>query len=252
MKATHDGSASPAERQEIFNRLNSAYLCREDRLKPFWLEAGIRFGMRGLDAACGSGAWMRAISRQFESLEIIGIDLAQDFLTWAKEQSREEGFENLSFHKCDLIEASQYGKLDFVHIGDLLAGLPDPQTIIASLSEAILPGGLFLIEDIDLDLWKVLPEDPRWDQIIRAIQSRGRRHAARELTLMLEELGFIEVTIKVLESRFPMNSPSSFQTLHTFLRSEEDQRWVQEVLEDLRGPEREGIVGRVVISCKRP
>jgi 2-polyprenyl-3-methyl-5-hydroxy-6-metoxy-1,4-benzoquinol methylase len=256
MKATHTQGATPEERRAIYERLNASYRSRETELKDHWSKIGICSKMKGLDVACGSGEWMRALSRQFDDLELKGIDLAEDFLFWAEEETKRAGFRNITYHKCDIMNAADFGTFDFLHIGDLLAGLDNPGSIVDGLSKALRPGGLLIIEDIDIDFWRVDPPDPGWSNVIEAIQNRGKRHAASELVFVLSVRFFKDINMMMLISEARMDTPGMFSTLHTFLEAEEDQEWIRGVVRDLAenaaADNRFGSVCRVVISGRKP
>lgn len=254
MKATHDLSATPSERYEIHERLNRSYQARESRFRWLWQSLGLKDGMHMLDVACGSGVWMRSMAKEFPRSSFLGVDLAEDFLEWAEEETRQNGFQNISYRKADIKEASRFGAFDVVHIGDLLAGLSDPESLLKSLSDALVPDGILIVEDIDIDLWTVSPPDQRWDEIIKAIQTRGKRHAARELAPIMDSI-FKDIQVELISKGSRFDDPGKFSTLHTFLPDEVEQKWVLDVVRELavnaQRDKRFGYVSRVVITGRK-
>jgi cyclopropane fatty-acyl-phospholipid synthase-like methyltransferase len=55
---------------------------------------------RVLDAGCGSGSMSRLIARSFPQAEVVGVDVQEQYLDFARARGREEGIRNLTFQSA--------------------------------------------------------------------------------------------------------------------------------------------------------
>ena len=228
-KATFD-PAKPEERFKVFDRLSTTYKERKKWHKIDWRLIGIKEGDRGLDVGCGSGAFSFDIQRSFNnSLAIYGIDSADDFVCWAIDIGNRDCVPNVFFQCCDLEKhlksAKKYKfKYDFVRISQLIFGLGDLQKTIKKLKSLLKPGGILIIEDINLDQFKILPSSQDWDRLIIEIQDEilkkpENRHNGRELILEIHKAGLKDIQTIISTRCFELDR-NSFPTLHTFMPSD--------------------------------
>jgi ubiquinone/menaquinone biosynthesis C-methylase UbiE len=114
-------------------------------------DAGLEPGMRVLDVGCGSGD-VALIARDLvgEAGEVIGIDRAEAPLEAARVRAREQGFENVSFSRCDIGEVSDtLGTFDAIIGRRVLMYQPDSMAAVAKLAHLLRPGGLVAFQEHD-------------------------------------------------------------------------------------------------------
>ena len=70
-------------------------------------------GNKGIDMACGSGYFTRALSKN--GFDIEGVDLSVDMLNEATRLARQEHL-NISFRQGDILSVKSFKKVDFITI----------------------------------------------------------------------------------------------------------------------------------------
>ncbi|KAJ3573288.1 hypothetical protein NP233_g2535 [Leucocoprinus birnbaumii] len=97
-----------------------------------------------LDVGCGSGIWSIQMARLFPQAKVIGLDITplgdRDFPP------------NFSFVCCnfsDGLPTEMKSIFDIVHCRTVTQHVPDPHGLVDSMAEALKPGGLLFLADID-------------------------------------------------------------------------------------------------------
>jgi ubiquinone/menaquinone biosynthesis C-methylase UbiE len=113
--------------------------------------AGIEPGMKVLDIGSGTGAVAFEAARLVGPTgSVLGLDIAEVPVRTANERAVRLGLDNVSFQQADLATWQPEETFD---VFDVLTGrlitmyLPDPSTVIASLSRALRPGGIVLLQE---------------------------------------------------------------------------------------------------------
>lgn len=113
--------------------------------------AGLRPGMRVVDAGCGPGV----VARQLAAIagptgSVIGFDLSEERLTSARTAPVAEGSAPLEFRAGNLLSPPvEEGTADFVWCQYVLEYLPQPQLAVDALARLLAPGGRLVIVDVD-------------------------------------------------------------------------------------------------------
>lgn len=124
--------------------------------------AGLRPGMRVLDAAIGTGAIARqALRLQGASAEVIGLDVSAGMLAEAR---RHLAVPLVQGRMEELPLAD--GSIDFLAIGYALRHVPDLDQVFGEIRRVLRPGGLFLALEIGI------PQRPARAAVTRAYMSR--------------------------------------------------------------------------------
>src|ERR1017187_2700259 len=103
---------------------------------------------RILDVACGSGEWTRDAAHYCADMEVVGLDIHEDTIKYARSVSKLEHVENTSFCVGDMRNMEQFAdnSFDIVH-GRFLSPVTAPDGWRALLSELVRvcrPGGLLV------------------------------------------------------------------------------------------------------------
>ncbi|KAJ7367707.1 S-adenosyl-L-methionine-dependent methyltransferase [Mycena albidolilacea] len=101
--------------------------------------------LNAVEPGCGSGAWTIQAATQFPAAQILAVDrspLPNRFLP-----------ANISFQIADISKEVDFGdeKFDIVHTRFVLFHIPNAHDVLRRIAQQLVrPGGLLLIEDIDL------------------------------------------------------------------------------------------------------
>lgn len=128
------------------------------------------------DIGCGTGVVLRALERTFPQLTLTGIDPFPEALAIA--QSR---LDRTTLRLGDIINLGGTGEFDVVGSFDVVEHIPDDLAALASLREAVKPGGgLLLAVPQHRFLWSVSDE----------IGLHQRRYERKELARKVRSAGF--------------------------------------------------------------
>lgn len=127
-------------------------------------EAGIGPGQRVLDLGSGVGDVSLIAARLVgPSGEVVGIERDPRSITRAAARVAEAGLRNVSFTQSDAAQIPRDNPFDAAVGRYILMFLPDPVTVLRSLSNLVRPGGVlafqepcwksFLLESARLPLW---------------------------------------------------------------------------------------------------
>jgi SAM-dependent methyltransferase len=112
-------------------------------------EAGVASGHRCLDAGCGGGH----VSRQLSELVgadgcVVGVDIDHEIIGLARADAGAAPRDNLEFRVGDAAAVDD-GPYDVAYARFLLSHLDDPASLISGLVDALAPGGVLIVEDVD-------------------------------------------------------------------------------------------------------
>jgi ubiquinone/menaquinone biosynthesis C-methylase UbiE len=163
----------------------------------------LRQGDKALDAGCGAGSFLPAISDRIgPSGEIVGLDHASAFL----DEARQRYSEASSKTPLELIEADinampiTDGIFDSAHCERVLIHVIDPQQAITELRRVVRPGGWVVAVEPDLAGWRIDHEDPESARFIAAGFAASIRHPAMGLQLSrrMALAGLVDRQIRVI------------------------------------------------------
>ena len=122
------------------------------RFAPFterlFCDAGVGPGQRVLEVGSGMGDVAMLVARIVSpSGEVVGVELDARSITRARGRVSEAGLSNVSFVQCDAAELPR-GRLFDAAVGRLiLQFLPDPVTVLRSISQLVRPGGAIAFQE---------------------------------------------------------------------------------------------------------
>lgn len=131
--------------------------------------AGLKPGMRVLDAGCGAGrVTVEAAERVGESGEVVALDIQPAMLEKARSRSKQAGLDNVRFMLSALGEKMlPENRFDRALLVTVLGEIPDRKAGLEEIAASLKPGGI-------LSITEMLP-DPHY-QTIQSI--RRLAHAA--------------------------------------------------------------------------
>jgi ubiquinone/menaquinone biosynthesis C-methylase UbiE len=79
-----------------------------------------------LDVACGPGAWCLDLAQSYPSMNVVGIDISETFITFARAAARELGLTNVTFKQMDALQPLDFldASFDLINAKFLLEFMP--------------------------------------------------------------------------------------------------------------------------------
>jgi SAM-dependent methyltransferase len=162
-----------------------------------------------LDLGCGGGDVTIELARLSGArTRIAGLDFDPVVVELAREGARAAGFPEVVFKVGDLHAAGMLeavgAPFDVVYSRFLLSHLPDPDAVISLIYEALRPGGLLVIEDVDFAGHFCFPASPAFDRFVDLYRLAARHGGAEpdigpSLPSRLAATGFKAVDLAVAQ-----------------------------------------------------
>jgi len=156
------------------DRLVLYALALEDELRAAFPQAGIRPGMRVLDAACGPGVVGRFLV-EAGAREVVGVDIEPAMLELARRFPMPPGAESrLSFREADLTKPLPFpdATFDAVWLGD--AWFPEKPEVLTELARVTRPGGSLILKIGGTGVSRTYAWDRDLEARIQLAQQRGQ------------------------------------------------------------------------------
>ena len=134
--------------------------------------SGIREGMTVLDLGCGSGDVTLAIARLTGSA--VGIDMDEVKLAHARAEAGRRGL-HAEFRAGNVFEWSESCVYDAIYSRCLLTHLSDVGGALNRMRQALKPGGILIIEDIDFTGCFCYPQCEAYDRYVEWYREVVRR-----------------------------------------------------------------------------
>jgi SAM-dependent methyltransferase len=99
-----------------------------------------------LDAGSGFGQYDRFLLSRFKNLEILAIDVKEDYLEDCRHYFQKEiGEGRIEFKRLDLLTLNLPQEFDFILCVDVLEHIEEDQKVIQNLADSLKPGGQLLM-----------------------------------------------------------------------------------------------------------
>lgn len=136
-------------------------LFEKEAMQTFDL-AGLKPGMRCLDAGCGVGDTSLLMSKLVgTSGKVVGLDFNENNINVCKKRVKSKDSNNLEFVAGDLYSTNLNGSLfDFVYSRFLFQHLTNPKKGIQNILQLTADKGIIAVEELDHGLWLSYPHDP--------------------------------------------------------------------------------------------
>jgi ubiquinone/menaquinone biosynthesis C-methylase UbiE len=166
--------------------------------------AGIRPGMNCLEVGCGSGDIAFELPRIVGPKgNVVATDIDDIKLQLAREEAAQHGLTNLEFRCADIL-TDEVGTFDLVHARFLLTHLADPRKALEKVRQALHPGGVLVVEDVDFRGHFSYPDSPAFSRYVELYTKTGQRRGADpnigpRLPGLLREAGFEAVHLNLVQ-----------------------------------------------------
>lgn len=139
--------------------------------------ARIAPGMHCLDFGCGSGDLTVEMARIVgPEGAVVGTDIDETKLELARDDARAQGLTNIRFRQADVVPDDEEASFDLVYGRFVLSHLPDPADALKRLGRALKPGGVIVVEDLDIHGHFSYPDCPAlWRYVDLYSQAARRR-----------------------------------------------------------------------------
>lgn len=206
------GRAADRERLRVLSRV-----LREQTLELL-RDAGLTAGLSCLDVGCGGGDASFEMARLVGPAgRVVGIDLDAGTLALADAEAAHNRLTNVGFRQGDIRRGDMPDeRFDVVFARQLLCHLPDEAFALAAMMKCARPGGLVIVEDVDLRGHFCYPEFTEFDEMIavgrRAIRSGGGDpDFAPKLPGLMARAGLEGVAYRV---RQPVSTSPDIKAVH--------------------------------------
>jgi ubiquinone/menaquinone biosynthesis C-methylase UbiE len=138
--------------------------------------AGIQPGMTVLDFACGGGDVTVELAKLVDPTgRVVGTDRDVVQIGLVREEVAARGIANIEFRQIDLLTGEADASYDLIYARFILTHPPDPAACLAEISRVLRPGGVLVVEDIDMAAQFCVPESPVFDRSVFLYVGSARR-----------------------------------------------------------------------------
>ncbi|MEG4985683.1 class I SAM-dependent methyltransferase [Microcoleus sp. BR0-C5] len=96
-----------------------------------------------LDAGCGSGYKSLMLAEANPGAKIIGVDLSEESVKFARQRLQYHGFNNTDFYALPIEDLPDLGlKFDYINCDDVLYLVPDPVVGLQAMQAVLKPDGI--------------------------------------------------------------------------------------------------------------
>jgi len=154
-------------------------------------------GMSVLDAGCGSGSMTRQIAAAEPGATVVGVDLRERYLDFARRKAESENLTNATFKKGD-VRALPFpdATFDIVWHKYLLQWVGDPHSAMTEFARVTKPGGL--IVSCSLDGFGMIHDPP--DPVIQPLAEHlftqfSDPFIGRRMARMSQQAGLVDIQL---------------------------------------------------------
>ena len=230
--------------------------------------AGLKAGMKVLDAGCGPGVVSSLMARLVgKDGQVLGVDASEELLAAARTLADAEGLGNLTFEKGDIYDMELgNSSFDFIYSRLVFQHLTHPLKALEGLMHVLKPGGILCISDID-DKWLSLSPEPESFQSLvnRSVefqaQQGGDRMIGHKLGSWLTRSGFTDLDVQVMPVTSKMMGMRQFlqigMSFRIFAAADDEARNLarsefESICELAEIPEAWGFLAVFVATGKKP
>jgi SAM-dependent methyltransferase len=202
-------------------RLNLLARTMGPTTRALLVDAGVRAAMTCIDVGCGSGHVTQMLAETVgPSGRVVGIDFDPIKLAAAAADVDRAGLRNVKFQETDVLQWRESSSYDVVYGRFILSHLPDSPRMIANMRDALRPGGVIVLEDIDFSGSFCHPDNDgykRYCEWYRAVVERrgGDAELGKRLFDLCRTAGFGEMHVRVVQLVHTGHQPEKAMALVT-------------------------------------
>lgn len=108
----------------------------------------LREGIDVADVGCGKGHAINVMAREFPKSRFTGYDFSDEGVAAGTSEAKAWGLSNAKFVKKDVATIDETAAYDLICAFDSIHDQAQPTKVLANISRALRPGGVFLMVDI--------------------------------------------------------------------------------------------------------
>jgi 2-polyprenyl-3-methyl-5-hydroxy-6-metoxy-1,4-benzoquinol methylase len=108
----------------------------------------LREGIDVLDVGCGQGHAINVMAREFPKSRFTGYDFSDEGVAAGNAEAKAWGLSNARFVARDAAQMDERDAYDLITAFDAIHDQAQPTKVLANISRALRPGGVFLMVDI--------------------------------------------------------------------------------------------------------
>jgi 2-polyprenyl-3-methyl-5-hydroxy-6-metoxy-1,4-benzoquinol methylase len=167
-------------------------------------QAGISPGMRCLDIGCGGGPVTVELARLVgPEGQVVGIDMDTAKLQLARQRAEQQQLQ-ATFETGNVYDLTDEARYDLVYARFLLTHLHQPAHAIQCMIRALRPGGVMIVEDIEISAAFAYPPSPALDRHVDLYQTvverrGGDPNIGPKLPSLLRDGGVQDIQLAVVQ-----------------------------------------------------
>jgi ubiquinone/menaquinone biosynthesis C-methylase UbiE len=108
----------------------------------------LRTGIDVADVGCGSGHAINLMAKAFPNSRFVGFDFSEEGIAAGTSEAAKLGLTNANFQVQDAAQLDQNAAFDLITVFDAIHDQAQPRRVLANISRALKPDGVFLCVDI--------------------------------------------------------------------------------------------------------
>ena len=166
---------------------------------------GLGPGMRCLDVGSGGGDVTRELaSRVAPDGAVVGIDLDETKVALAREEAERDSIDNVDYRVGDVLAAELAPEYDAIYARFLLTHLAEPAAAVARIAAGLRPGGVLIIEDIDVSGSLCHPYSAAYERYLEVYSETAHARGfdpeiGPRLPGLLSGAGLVPVSVNVVQ-----------------------------------------------------
>lgn len=114
------------------------------------LHERLESGIDVLDAGCGKGRALAQLAIAYPESRFVGYDFSEVAIAEANTLAHENGLKNIKYEVKNLTHWNEPESFDFITALDAIHDQARPDYVLSAIRKALRPGGVFLMQDIDV------------------------------------------------------------------------------------------------------
>ena len=178
-------------------RLGLQHHVWRDATRAAWRRAGLREGMRVLDAGAGPGHVTLDLAEAVGPRgEVIAVERSPRFAALLREACARRGYAHVTVIEADLMSPPALEGIDLAWCRWVACFVRSPERLVAWLSDAVKPGGAVVFHEYAAyEAWRYLPARPALERFVAEVMASwraegGEPNVAPALVGWLAEYGF--------------------------------------------------------------
>ena len=177
----------------------------EPSTKALLANVGVGHGATFVDLGCGGGhVSLEAARLVGPAGSVTGVDLDKTKLDLARRAAEESELTNVRFLHGNASEVVEAESFDYAYARFLLTHLSDPVAVLGVMRDSLRPGGIVVVEDIDVSGAFCYPANPHFRRLTelysRVVRLKGGDpDIGHKLPSLLRQAGFKEIEVGLVQ-----------------------------------------------------